>query len=55
MPIFLRKILFLLLGALSVQVSQAQKKQYKPAIISFYNLENLYDTVDNPLVNDEEF
>lgn len=55
MPIFLRKILFLLLGAISVQVSQAQKKQYKPAIISFYNLENLYDTVDNPLVNDEEF
>ena len=32
-----------------------QKKNYKAAIISFYNLENLYDTVDNPITNDEEF
>jgi hypothetical protein len=33
----------------------AQKKDYKPLIIGFYNLENLYDTVDNPATNDEEF
>ncbi|HEX7847036.1 MAG TPA: endonuclease/exonuclease/phosphatase [Chitinophagaceae bacterium] len=33
----------------------AQKKEYKSAIIAFYNLENLYDTVDNTLTNDEEF
>ncbi|MDB5195907.1 MAG: endonuclease/exonuclease/phosphatase [Flaviaesturariibacter sp.] len=33
----------------------AQKQQYKVAVISFYNLENFYDTVDNPAVNDEEF
>lgn len=33
----------------------AQKKDYKPVIISFYNLENLYDTVDNTMTNDEEF
>ncbi len=33
----------------------AQKQQYKVAIIAFYNLENFYDTVDNPLVNDDEF
>src|SRR5215213_9654205 len=32
-----------------------QKKEYKTAIIAFYNLENLYDTVDNPITNDEEF
>ena len=33
----------------------AQKKEFKSAIIGFYNLENLYDTVDNPMVSDEEF
>jgi len=33
----------------------AQKKDYKPIVIGFYNLENLYDTVDNTMTNDEEF
>lgn len=33
----------------------AQKKDYKAAVIAFYNLENLYDTVDNTMTNDEEF
>jgi hypothetical protein len=33
----------------------AQKQQYKSAIIAFYNLENFYDTVDNPNINDEDF
>lgn len=32
-----------------------QKKEYKPVIVGFYNLENLYDTVDNPIKDDEEF
>lgn len=33
----------------------AQKTEYKAAVVGFYNLENLYDTVDNPIKNDEEF
>jgi hypothetical protein len=33
----------------------AQKENYKPALIGFYNLENYYDTVNNPKVDDEEF
>ncbi len=33
----------------------AQRQQYKTAIIAFYNLENFYDTINNPIVNDEEF
>ena len=33
----------------------AQKQQYKSAIVAFYNLENFYDTIDNPNVNDEDF
>jgi predicted extracellular nuclease len=35
--------------------SLAQKQQFKVAVIGFYNCENFYDTVDNPVVNDEEF
>lgn len=36
-------------------VSFAQDQKYKVAIVGFYNLENLYDTINNPMVNDEEF
>lgn len=42
----------LLISCLSLS---AQKKEYKSAVIAFYNLENLYDTVDNTMTNDEEF
>ncbi|MEP7317653.1 MAG: endonuclease/exonuclease/phosphatase, partial [Panacibacter sp.] len=35
--------------------STAQKQQYKVAVVAFYNLENFYDTIDNPIVNDDEF
>jgi Endonuclease/Exonuclease/phosphatase family len=37
------------------QFANAQQPQYISAIAGFYNLENLYDTVDNPLISDEEF
>ncbi len=33
----------------------SQKANYKVALVGFYNLENLYDTVNNPNVDDEEF
>ena len=52
----MKNSLILSLFILVFSISQAQdKQQYKVAVISFYNLENLYDTVDNPIVNDEEF
>lgn len=35
--------------------AQAQDKQYQMVSAAFYNLENLYDTVDDPNKNDEEF
>jgi predicted extracellular nuclease len=44
--------LFLLLPFLSFA---QQKNTYKVAVIAFYNLENYYDTTDNPAVNDDEF
>lgn len=39
----------------SLSICYAQKANYKPVIIGFYNLENFYDTINNPTVNDEEF
>jgi predicted extracellular nuclease len=51
----MKKVFFITL-LLSCTVSLfAQKKDYKPVVISFYNLENLFDTLDNPAINDEEF
>lgn len=45
-------VFFLVLSCVSLH---AQKKEYKSAVIAFYNLENLYDTVNNTMTNDEEF
>ncbi len=33
----------------------AQKATYKVAIVSFYNLENFFDTINDPNIEDEEF
>jgi hypothetical protein len=35
--------------------ASAQQKKYKACVIAFYNLENFYDTVNNPVVNDDDF
>ena len=35
--------------------ANAQKQNYKVAVVAFYNLENFYDTLNDPLTNDEEF
>jgi hypothetical protein len=35
--------------------SATELGRYKVCIVGFYNLENLYDTVNNPMVNDDEF
>jgi hypothetical protein len=34
---------------------RAQERQFKPDVIAFYNLENLFDTIDDPEKNDEDF
>jgi len=46
-------ILFVLL--FSFHLSIAQQQQYQVACVGFYNLENLFDTFDDPITNDEEF
>ena len=47
--------LFISILLLIFSKGYAQKIDYKASIIGFYNLENLYDTVNNPIVDDEEF
>ncbi len=36
-------------------IAQTSNKQFKICIAAFYNLENFYDTVDNKMVNDDDF
>ncbi|HEX6334607.1 MAG TPA: endonuclease/exonuclease/phosphatase, partial [Flavisolibacter sp.] len=50
-----KSIFFSLILCLVFSVSHGQKQAYKVAVIGFYNLENLFDTIDNPAINDEEF
>lgn len=51
----MRTSLLLILVIICQSVAFSQKKDFKSAVIAFYNLENFYDTVDNTMVNDEEF
>ncbi len=47
--------LFIILLALILKPINAQEKQYKVGCIGFYNLENLYDTIHQEGISDEEF
>ncbi len=48
-------LLFLLIACQSLVAQSNQKHKYNVACIGFYNLENLFDTINDPLINDEEF
>lgn len=55
-PPAMRSILFPLVLLLFVTGTRAQKdKQFIPACIGFYNVENLYDTIDSPDTDDSEW
>ncbi|MFZ4544938.1 MAG: hypothetical protein ACOYOA_12870 [Saprospiraceae bacterium] len=49
------RIYILVLLFLHCFLLNAQTKQVKGACIGFYNLENLYDTENDPTIDDEEF
>lgn len=49
------RVLFSFFFVFTLFVAYAQDKQFKPGVIAFYNLENLFDTVNDPKKNDEEF
>lgn len=50
----MKNFLWLLLCIICLPVF-SQEKKYKVAVVAFYNLENLYDTVNDSRVNDEDF
>lgn len=49
------KYCLVLLTVLFSVSANAQKTNYKVGLIGFYNLENLFDTIDDPKINDQEF
>jgi hypothetical protein len=53
----MNKTLIIVLALLTLQVNAQDKtkQNYKVAIVAFYNLENFYDTLDDPTIDDEEF
>ncbi|HLP21306.1 MAG TPA: hypothetical protein VK174_13430 [Chitinophagales bacterium] len=50
----MNKLLVITLCLLSLQVF-SQEKKYKVGVIAFYNLENFFDTINDPAKNDEDF
>ena len=50
----MKTFLFLLLCVICLPVF-SQEKKYEVSVIAFYNLENLFDTLNDPYRNDEDF
>lgn len=50
-----RIILFGIFFLFSISLLFSQSKTYNVAVIGFYNVENLFDTENDPAINDEEF
>jgi len=49
------KQFFFILLFFTITTTFSQEKKYKALCIAFYNTENLFDTIDDPNKNDEEF
>ena len=46
---------FIFSSMLAAAQSPAAKQGYRVSVIGFYNLENLFDTINDPKTNDEDF
>lgn len=51
----IKKFIALFIVLSSINVTQAQDKKFRVQTIAFYNFENLFDTINNANVNDEEY
>lgn len=51
----IRKLIGLFIVLLSINSASAQEKKFKVQTVAFYNVENLFDTINNVDVNDEEY
>jgi exonuclease III len=48
-------LLIVIIVLINSTIVNAQEKKYKIGCIAFYNIENLFDTENDSLINDEEF
>ena len=51
----IRNLIGLFIVLLSINTAKAQEKKFKVQTVAFYNVENLFDTINNVDVNDEEY
>lgn len=51
--LFFSTLIFFAFAKAAIAQSKEQAKQYKVKTVAFYNLENLFDTEDDPTINDE--
>ena len=51
----MNKLVFILLSLLTVSYSFAEEKEDKMIGADFYNLENLFDTINDPNTFDDNF
>ena len=49
------RLILLLIILLATLSTYAQKRPLNAYVIGFYNLENLFDTIDDPIKNDAQF
>lgn len=55
MKLFIKYIAFVLSIVFQLNMTYSQDSQYHVACVGFYNLENLFDTIDAPDINDQDF
>lgn len=55
MPLKFRSILVFILVFVTSLTHSQEEKSYRLFCVAFYNLENLFDTINDPSINDEEF
>lgn len=55
MRLAIRLFIFVWLFFPLIAFSQNNTKTYKVGVVGFYNLENYYDTIDQPNISDEEY
>ena len=55
MPTSINITLLLFFSLIFYSVDSFSQKQAKAVCVAFYNTENLYDTINDPTINDEEF
>ena len=56
----MKRVIAVLLAIMAIgfglnRVSAQEQQSYKIGLVGFYNLENLFDTIDDPIKQDEEF